>query len=103
KESETCRLRLQTAVWYQLPPDKSWKSSMLGSSPRSFKPNGIRTSSALPSIIRRPTVSLRPLATINFLSSKVLIDEGDCTPRISRISGTVTGCRRSEEHTSELQ
>src|SRR6266498_931287 len=65
---------------------------MLGSSVRSFKPNCKRKSFEVPYIIGRPTVSLRPLATINFLSSSVLIEDGDCTPRISRISGTVTGC-----------
>src|SRR5882672_530151 len=84
--------KLKLVGHYDSPPARSWKSSMLGNSVRSFKPNWIRNSFDVPYIIGRPTVSFLPLATIRRLSSKVLIADGDCTPRISRISGTVTGC-----------
>src|SRR5258705_6911844 len=73
------------------PPLRSWKSSTLGSSVKSFKPNCSKNSLDVPYIMGRPTVSFRPLATISFLSRRVLMADGDCTPRISRISGTVTG------------
>src|ERR671912_1661651 len=60
---------------YWVPPARSWKSSTLGNSVKSFNPNCIRNSLEVPYIMGRPTVSFLPFATINFLSSNVLIDE----------------------------
>src|SRR2546429_5285749 len=87
-------------------------------SSKSLNPNRIKNSFDVLYRIGRPITSLRPAVEIKCLSSSVLITPAVFTPRISEISGAVTGCLyaitasvssagidnlRSEEHTSELQ
>ena len=43
-------------------------------------------------VIGRPITSLRPAVVISFLSRRVLMTPAVLTPRISEISGAVTGC-----------
>ena len=65
------------------------------------KPKGYLTSMADPE--GRPLVTellpaslgrIHPVGRLDFNTEGLLLltDDGDCTPRISRISGTVTGC-----------
>src|SRR6267142_52042 len=67
-------------------------SFKLGSSPRSLSPNRIKNSFDVLYKIGRPITSLRPAFVIKCLSSSVLITPEVFTPRISEISGEVTGC-----------
>src|SRR5690348_15744688 len=63
-----------------------------GSSLRSFNPNWRRNSLVVLYRIGLPITSLRPAVAMSLRSSSVLITPAPCTPRISRISGAVTGC-----------
>src|SRR6266496_680439 len=67
-------------------------SFKLGSSSRSLNPNRIKNSFDVLYKIGRPITSLRPAVVIRCLSSSVLITPEVFTPRISKISGDVTGC-----------
>ena len=63
-----------------------------GSSLKSFSPNWIRNSLVVLYRIGLPITFLRPAAAISLRSSSVLSTPAPCTPRISMISGAVTGC-----------
>src|SRR6184192_3999148 len=67
-------------------------SFKLGSSSKSLNPNRIKNSFDVLYKIGRPITSLRPAVVIKCLSSSVLITPAVFTPRISEISGAVTGC-----------
>src|SRR5258708_7604680 len=67
-------------------------SFKLGNSSRSLSPNRIKNSFDVLYKIGRPITSLRPAVVIKCLSSSVLITPEVFTPRISEISGEVTGC-----------
>src|SRR6266581_5570701 len=71
---------------------KASNSFKLGSSSRSLNPNRIKNSFDVLYKIGRPITSLRPAVVIRCLSSSVLITPEVFTPRISEISGDVTGC-----------
>src|SRR6266849_3593685 len=64
----------------------------LVSSSRSLSPNRIKNSFDVLYRIGRPITSFRPAVVISLLSSSVLITPEVFTPRISEISGEVTGC-----------
>ena len=63
-----------------------------GSSLRSLSPNWIRNSLVVLYRIGLPITFLRPASVISFRSSSVFSTPPPCTPRISMISGVVTGC-----------
>jgi len=63
-----------------------------GSSLRSFNPNWMRNSLVVLYSIGFPMTFLRPATAISFRSSRVLSTPAPCTPRMSMISGPVTGC-----------
>src|SRR5947199_9114392 len=67
-------------------------SFKLGNSSRSLNPNRIKNSFDVLYKIGRPITSFRPAVVIRCLSSSVLITPEVFTPRISEISGEVTGC-----------
>src|SRR5258707_1372676 len=67
-------------------------SFKLGNSSKSLNPNRIKNSFDVLYKIGRPITSLRPAVVISFLSSSVEITPDVFTPRISEISGAVTGC-----------
>src|SRR5215472_4236945 len=67
-------------------------SSMLGNSLTSFSPKRIRNSFVVLYRIGRPITCLRPAVVMSLRSSSVAITPPGSTPRMSLISGTVTGC-----------
>src|SRR5215471_5558562 len=67
-------------------------SFRLGSSSRSDSPNRIKNCFDVRYRIGRPITALRPAVVMSRLSRSVLITPPTLTPRISLISGTVTGC-----------
>src|SRR5580700_1167285 len=71
---------------------KASNSFKLGSSSKSLNPNRIKNSFDVLYRIGRPITSLRPAVVIKCLSSSVPITPAVLTPRISEISGEVTGC-----------
>src|SRR5438552_9773785 len=75
------------------PPRASASNSFkLGNSSKSLSPNRIKNSFDVLYKIGRPITSFRPAVVIRCLSSSVLITPEVFTPRISEISGEVTGC-----------
>src|SRR5215831_6881324 len=67
-------------------------SSRLGSSVRSRNPKRIRKSLVVLYSIGRPTTAFLPAVVMSLCSSSVPITPAASTPRMSLISGTVTGC-----------
>ena len=57
----------------------------------SFKPKRSRKSRVVPYMNGRPTTALRPTILINLRSTSVPMTPDALTPRMSPISGTVTG------------
>src|SRR5579864_99548 len=72
-------------------PRSSDMSSTLGRSDRSFRPKRVRNSRVVPYRKGRPTTCFRPTTFTSFRSIKVPTTPAVCTPRISAISGAVTG------------